>query len=74
MEVKEPAFCPCGLTVNQSSPSPPGVKDGVSLVSRDAKLNGPLTGGYIPAIHHAQPVRWVRKNTPLEPDQFADAE
>lgn len=63
-----------GITVAQISPSPPGVKDGTGVVLRDLTPNGPLAGGYTPAIHHAQPVQWVRMSIPPVPGQFADAD
>lgn len=62
------------IAVNQSSPSPPGVKGGIGVVSRDLSLNGPQRGGYTPAVHHARPVRWVRSYTHSVPGQFADAD
>lgn len=61
------------MTVNQSSLSPPGVEGGVSEALRDLTLNGRLTGGYTPAVHHARPVQWVRQHLPIEANQFADA-
>lgn len=62
------------IAVNQSSPSPPGVKGGVGVVSRDLDLNGPQRGGYTPAVHHARPVQWVRRYIPSVSGQFADAD
>lgn len=59
---------------NQSSLSPLVVKGGIGVVSRDLNLNGPLRGGYTPAVHHARPVQWVRSYIPSVPDQFADAD
>ena len=63
-----------GITVNHSSPSPPGVTDGIGVALQDLTLNGPLTGVYTPAVHHAQPVQWVRRRVPVVADQFADAD
>lgn len=62
------------MTVNESPLSPSGVKGGIGGAWQDWTLNGPLTGAYTPAVHHAQPVPWVRQRVPIEPDQFADAD
>lgn len=72
--IKTTASVRVGISVNLSCLCPPGVKDGISVALQRLTLSGPLTGASTPAVHHAQPVRWVRRRIPIEPDQFADAD
>ncbi|XP_011610721.2 uncharacterized protein isoform X1 [Takifugu rubripes] len=51
-----------------------GLDDVTGVALQESTLNGLVTGGYIPAVHHVPPVNWVRESFPTEPDQFADAE
>lgn len=61
------SLCGGSVAVNQQFFSLPGLK-GVIAVNR------PLRAGYVPADHHAQPLRWARNSLPAEPGQFADAD